>query len=114
MVVTPILAMPDFIQSFIIEVDAFGFGLGGRTDARPQAHCLLQSRFESSRPIAYYSHVFSPRGRLKSIYEKELMAIVFSVKKGRHYLLGQRFMIRTDKKSLKFIMEKREVGAGYH
>lgn len=68
---------------------------------------------QNSRPIAYYSQVLGLRNRMKPIYEKELMAIVFAVKKWRHYLLGKHFIIRTDQQSLKFLLEQREIGSDY-
>ncbi|KAL5550230.1 hypothetical protein UlMin_000406 [Ulmus minor] len=64
----PVLAMPDFIKLFIIETDASGFKLGT---------VLIQGQ----QPVTYYSQVLGPRAHLKSIYEKELMAIVFAILK---------------------------------
>lgn len=50
---------------------------------------------------------------LKSIYQKELMAIVLVVQKWTHHLSGQHFVIRTDQWSVKYLMKQREVGADY-
>jgi len=36
------------------------------------------------------------------VYEKELLALVFAVQKWQRYLTSQRFIIRTDQRSLKW------------
>lgn len=91
---TPILAMPNFSQPFVIEADASGFGVGV---------VLMQN----GKPISYFSRMLSSKARQCSIYEQELMAIVLAVKRWNHYLLGHHFIIKTDQKALEFFLGKR-------
>ena len=59
--------------------------------------------------IAFFIQKLSPRAQTKSMYERELMAVVLSVQKWRHYLLRKKFTIISEKKALKFLLEQRKV-----
>lgn len=90
----PVLRLPNFSQPFVIECDASGIGLGA---------VLTQD----NHPIAYYSEALKPSARSLSTYEKEMLAIVKAIKKWRPYLLGKPFVVRTDQRSLKYLLEQR-------
>ncbi|PWA71682.1 hypothetical protein CTI12_AA283380 [Artemisia annua] len=89
----PILGLPNFDQTFIVETDASSDGIGA---------VLVQN----NQPICYFSRKLGPRMRVAATYQKELFAIVEAVYKWRQYLLGRRFIIRTDHRSLKELMQQ--------
>lgn len=89
----PILTIPDFSKPFIIETDASNKGLGA---------VLLQE----DRPVTFLSQALSDRAQKKSVYERELMAIVMVVQKWRHYLMGRHFIIHTDQRSRRFLTDQ--------
>jgi len=64
----PVLALPDFDQPSEIETDAFSYGTGA----------VLQQK---GHPIAFISKKLGPKWQQLSVYEKELLAIVFAIKK---------------------------------
>lgn len=94
MTTTPVLALPDYSQPFVIETDASGNGIGV---------VLMQM----GRPIAYLSKGLATKHQALSTYEKELLAIVMATQKWHSYLQGHHFVIRTDHQSLKYLLEQR-------
>lgn len=94
MISLPVLAILDFSKPFEIETDASGKGIGA---------VLMQDK----RPITYFSQRLAERHQQSSVYERELMAIVLAIKKWQHYLSGLPFIIQTDQKALKYLLEQR-------
>jgi len=59
------------------------------------------------QPVAYMSQTLLDRAITRSVYEKGLMAMVLAIQKWRHYLLGRNFIVHTDHKSLKCLVDQR-------
>lgn len=95
------LALPDFTIPFVIETDASGTDIGA----------VLQ---QQHHPIAFLSKPLSPRNQALSVYEKEMLAVLFAVEKWRHYLLGQHFTILTGHKTLKHLLDQRITTPAQH
>ncbi|OIT33037.1 hypothetical protein A4A49_64122, partial [Nicotiana attenuata] len=61
---------------------------------------------QEGHPIAFISKALSPKHATLSVYDRELLAMVHAMTKWSQYLLGQKFIIRTDQKALKYLMEQ--------
>lgn len=94
LITAPVLALPDFSKPFVVETDASQTGIGA---------ILMQD----NHPICYISRALGPRHQNLSVYEKELLAVVHAVQTWNAYLAHNMFIIRTDQRSLKFLLEQK-------
>ncbi|GFW52735.1 retrovirus-related Pol polyprotein from transposon 297 [Trichonephila clavipes] len=94
LVTQPILFAPDFATEFILQTDASEVGAG----------VVLSQRIEGEEhPIVFLSKKFSKAERNYSTVERELAAIIFGLKRLKHYLDGQKFIIETDHNPLRYL-----------
>jgi hypothetical protein len=92
----PVLALPDFTLPFVLECDASGEGIRA---------VLMQG----GHPIVFESRKLSQPERLYSIYDKEMLAIMHALIKFRQYLVGSKFMVKTDHNNLKYFLEQKDL-----
>ncbi|WVZ97488.1 hypothetical protein U9M48_043018 [Paspalum notatum var. saurae] len=83
----PVLAQPDITKPFDVYCDASGSGLG----------CVLM---QEGRVIAYASSQLRKHEVNYLTHDLELLAVVYALKKWRHYLLGNTCHTYTDHKKL--------------
>lgn len=84
-----LLTYPNFSKEFEIHTDASQYQLGA---------VIAQG----NKPIAFYSQKLTSCQQKYTTTERELLAIVETVKEFRNILLGQRLVVHTDHKNLTF------------
>ena len=90
----PTLTLPVPADSFILQTDASGVGLGA---------VLSVVREEVEHPVAFFSKKLLPRERRYSASELEGLAVVVAVQHFQPYLITHPFVIETDHKALVFL-----------
>ncbi|KAK1678256.1 hypothetical protein QYE76_039104 [Lolium multiflorum] len=93
MTTTPVLQLPDFSKTFVVETDACDTGIGA---------VLMQE----GHPLAFLSKLLSKLHQSLSIYEKEFLALLMAVDRWRPYLQRDEFIIKTDHHSLCFLEDQ--------
>jgi hypothetical protein len=102
MVTTPILVFLDWEKTFHVHVDASTIALGAIL-AQPGASDL-------DHPIAFTRKKLSDSEQNYNTIEREGLAMVYELKKFRHYFLGNHFKMFTDYPSLIYLVNKRVFG----
>ena len=100
-----VMAYPCKTGKFILDTDASAFGIGA-TLSQVQTNPVTGRTEE--RPIAFASRTLTKTQRRYCVTRRELLAVVTFVHHFRHYLLGQKFTVRTDHSSLRWLMSFRE------
>jgi len=94
LITPPIVAFPDFDKEFMIFTDASNYGIGA---------ILSQIQGDKEVVIAYSSRHLNAAERNYSAIEREALAIVYGIKRYRHYLQDEKFEIISDNRPLQWL-----------
>ena len=78
-----VLKMPDFSKTFEIHTNASDFAIGG---------VLMHDR----HPITFESRKLNEAKRWYTMQKKEITTIVHCLRMWRHYLIGSKFVVKTN------------------
>lgn len=87
----PILAFPDFTETFYVTTDASEYAVGA---------VLSQGDWPNDRPIQYFSKTLGQAQQNYAVIHKEMLSIILAIEQFRHYLYGREFVVVTDHKPL--------------
>jgi hypothetical protein len=95
--VAPVLRGPNWTLPFHISIDASDTAIGG---------VLGQKEDQQSYAIYFVSKNLSPPKLNYTITKKELLAVVHSINKFRHYITGCEVFVHIDHSAIRFLMNK--------
>jgi RNase H-like domain found in reverse transcriptase len=79
------------------------------SDRRTGAVLSFGATWETACPVAYDSYQLNDTEKNYPVHEKELLAIVKALKKWRSHLLGARFEVFTDHRTLEYFQSQKEM-----
>ena len=91
----PVLTYPSEDHTFILDTDASDTAIGGE---------LLQLIDGVEHVISYGSYILTSEQRKYCTTRKELLAVLRFCRQFRYYLLGRKFVVRTDHNSLVWLL----------
>ena len=94
LVSSPILALPNDVGEYILDTDASAYAIGA---------VLSQVQEGEEKVISYASRLLSTAERNYNVTRRELLAVVYFLKEFRQYLLGRKFLLRTDHSALQWL-----------
>ncbi|XP_071932976.1 uncharacterized protein [Coffea arabica] len=92
----PVLALPEGVDGYVVYSDASKEGLS----------CVLMQK---GKVVTYTSRKLKPHEMNHPTHDLKLAAVIFALKKWKHYLYGVTFEIFTDHKRLKYLFSQKEL-----
>jgi len=99
----PVLILPDYEKLFTLITDASDYMTGSILEQ--------EDAFGQSHPVAYFSKSLQPAEHNYEIHNKELLAIIHSLKHFRHYLQGNKHCTKifSDHTNLQYFTTKQSL-----
>jgi hypothetical protein len=103
----PILSFPDFSLPFYVATDASNVGIGAVCYQLPGG----EDDPKNIRYISFVARSLQERERRYSTTQKELLGIVFALKKLHFYLWGNHFTLFTDHRALTYMHTQKDMNS---
>ena len=103
---SPVLTVPDFSKPFYVATDSSNYGTGC---VLYQSDSPNNSTHSSTTYIEFASRSFSTSEKNYSATKKELLGIVFALRKFHPYLWGRQFTLYTDHNALTYMFTQKDL-----
>ena len=100
-----VMAFPKDDGIFIVDTDASDLGIGCTLS---QVQYCQKLNKELERPISFASKSLTKTQRRYCVTRRELLAVVVFIQQFKQYLLGRKFVVRTDHSALRWVMSFKE------